>query len=130
MEKVDNTVLIACFNIIAPHINIKDPFDYNLSTLNDSKYTYSFLEQFFFSSFYYKKKFKAIYDTIHNDFIRSDNKVKMLNYFYKAQKLQWFFKKFYINKTYHKYKVFKNEDDLNLNKFQILFYQNYLTRFY
>ena len=124
-NKVDNTLLITCFNIIAPHIHTQNPFTYSLVHAANSNYIYNFAEQFFFSSFYYKNKFKALDDLYTNSFISQENKDRMINYFYKAQKLCVFFKKFYIKKTFHKYKIYNNDIDLNLKELES-FNQKYI----
>ena len=110
-------LIILCFKIIAPHIQIKNPFEKDFSILSSDGIQHSYIEQFFFSSFYYKPKFKCLSDMIENTFINIQNKDNLFSYFTKAQLLCNFFRKFYTKKTHLKLKQHDNDEDLNLTPF-------------
>jgi hypothetical protein len=110
-------LIILCFKLIAPYIQIKNPFAKDFFILSKSGIQYSYLEQFFFSSFYYKPKFECLSDMFENSFTSSENKEKLFSYFTKAQFLCNFFRKFYFKKTYEKLKRHDNDEDLNLTPF-------------
>ena len=109
-----NELFINILKILKPNICIRDPFKIGLYDSVKGRENYSFIEQFFFSSFYYKKKFGVFRELKENIFICDKEKDSLTNTFFKAQLLYHFFKKIYIRKTYHKYKTHNNDRDLNL----------------
>tara|TARA_B100001093_G_scaffold178230_1_gene170858 strand:- start:3392 stop:4705 length:1314 start_codon:yes stop_codon:yes gene_type:complete len=115
MEPIkENELFIELLKVLRPDVYINDPFKSNFNKNIDKKFSYSFVEQFFFSSFYYKKKINSFNEMKTNIFISEKDKNKLSEIFFKAQLLYKLFKKFYIKKTYHKYKIHNNDRDLNL----------------
>ena len=51
MNEKKEPLIILCFKIIAPHIQIKNPFEKDFSILSSDGIQHAYIEQFFFSSF-------------------------------------------------------------------------------
>ena len=110
----ENDLYISILKTLNPDVKISDPFKLSLYDTNKERTSYSFIERFFLSSFYYKKKFQAFKEMRDNIFISDKEKNLLTNSFNKSQFLFHFFKKFYIRKTYDKYKIHNNDRDFNL----------------
>lgn len=110
----ENYLFISILKALRSDVNIVNPFKTTFHDIHTPSANYSFIERFFFSSFYYKKKFEAFQEMRDNLFITDKEKNDLNNTFYKTQFLFYFFKKFYIKKTYHKYKYYDHDRDLNL----------------
>ena len=109
-------LIILCFKLIAPYIQIKNPFAKDFFILSKSGIQYSYLEQFFFSSFYYKPKFECLLICLKIHLLAVKTKK---NYFLILLRLNFYviFRKFYLKKKYENIKPNDNDEDLNLTPF-------------
>ena len=112
-------LFIICLKKINPnHKKIINPFNYiDFSFKEPSKYTsdYSYCDEFFASSFFFKKKFEVLKDFINNVFINITVKRRLFNDFNKAQHIYHILKKFFNKIITNRYKVYDVSTDLKLN---------------
>ncbi len=82
MEPIkENELFIELLKVLRPDVYINDPFKSNFNKNIDKKFSYSFVEQFFFSSFYYKKKINSFNEMKTNIFISEKIKINCPKYF-------------------------------------------------
>tara|TARA_B100000282_G_scaffold293274_1_gene268326 strand:+ start:572 stop:1957 length:1386 start_codon:yes stop_codon:yes gene_type:complete len=116
---VKDPFFIMCLKKINPtNKNIINPFNYNDFFFKEPiKYTsnYSYCDEFFASSFFYKKKFEVIKDFINNIFISVNIKRRLFQDFNKAQHLYHILKKFFNHIITRRYKIYDVSTDLKLN---------------
>ncbi len=80
---------------IIPNVNTNYDLNYQYNP-EDNIINIDFMEVHFIKSFLVKSKYDALQDFINNNFIMTDKKQEIFNYFNESQKMYWRLKKIYF----------------------------------